>query len=212
LRQYVRSLSEVIALATFPATLGMALVARDAIPWIMGQKWNGMIAPLEVLSVYAAFRSLVALLPKVLTAVGKARFVMRVELVGLFLMPLAFWIGSHWGVAGIAFGWVFAYPVVALALYWKTLQTVEMSVGEYIRALRPALDSSAAMVIAVFAFQRIVPPDHFHWVRLASEIAIGAGVYLGTLTLLHRERVQYFVDAVKRMRGAKKNQAQPAMA
>ena len=57
-----------------------------------------MIAPFQVLCVfYAAIRSIVALLPKVLTAVGNARYVMRVELTGLVLMPIAFWIGSHSG-------------------------------------------------------------------------------------------------------------------
>lgn len=212
LRQYVRSLSEAIALTTFPATLGLALVARQGIPLIMGPKWSGMVAPLEVLSVYAAFRSLVALLPKVLTAVGNARFVMWVELIGLFLMPLAFWIGSHWGIGGIAFGWVFAYPVVALALYWKTLKTVGMSAGEYIRALRPALDGSAAMVVAVLWFQWLVRRSRPTWVHLVVEIGIGAVVYVGVVTLLHRERVTYFLSVAKRFRGTKKNQGQPAVA
>jgi len=212
LRQYFRSLSEVIALATFPATLGLALVARVAIPLIMGPKWKGMIAPLEVLSLYAAFRSLVALLPKVLTAVGIARFVMRVELVGLFLMPLAFWIGSHWGIAGIAFGWVFAYPVVALPLYWKTLKTIGMSAGEYIRALRPALDGSAAMLVTVLWFQWLVRANRANWILLAAEIAVGALVYVGAVMLLHRERLMYFLSVAKRMREARKKQRQPAVA
>ena len=212
LRQYVRSLSEAIALATFPATLGLALVAREAVPLVMGAKWKGMIAPLEVLSVYAAFRSLAALLPKVLTAIGNARYVMRVELVGLFLMPVAFWVGSHWGIGGIAMGWVFAYPIVALALYWKTLKTIGMSAGEYIRALRPALDGSAAMVIAVFGFQWLVPTAHSRLLHLAAKVAIGAVAYLAAVTLLHRERVTYFLGVAKRVRGTRKNQPQPVVA
>ena len=89
-RNYLRSLTEAIALAMFPTTIGLALIARQAVPLIMGPKWNGMIAPLEVLSAYATFRALVALLPKVLTAVGNAGFVMRVELTeGKLLCGLA---------------------------------------------------------------------------------------------------------------------------
>jgi len=203
LRGYVRSLTEVIALATFPATVGLALVARQAIPLVMGPKWNGMIVPLEVLSVYAAFRSIVALLPKVLTAVGNARFVMRVEVTGLVLMPLAFWIGSHWGIGGIAFGWVFAYPLIALPHYWKTLKTIEMSAADYIRALRPALDGSAAMILAVVGFQWMAGSRHSQWLSLLLEIGIGAAVYIGAVTLLHRERVTHFMTIAKRIRGAK---------
>ena len=203
LRHYVRGLTEVIALATFPATVGLALVAREAVPLVMGPKWNGMIAPLQVLSVYAAFRSIVALLPKVLAAVGNARFVMRVEVTGLVLMPIAFWIGSHWGIQGIAFGWVFAYPIIAFAEYWKTLQTIEMGVGDYIGALRPALDGSTAMALAVGAIKWTARSSHSHWLYFVGEVCAGAAVYIATVTLLHGERVRYFLSVANRIRRPK---------
>jgi teichuronic acid exporter len=203
LRQYVRSISEMIALATFPATIGFALVAHLAVPLIMGRKWVGMIAPLQVLLVYAAVRSLVALLPKVLTAVGNARFVMRVEVLGLVLMPIAFWIGSHWGIKGIAYGWVFAYPIIGCAEYWKTMKTIEMGVGDYLRALRPAFDGTIAMVFAVVALQWSLPLDLSPWFRLMVEIAGGAVTYVAAVALLHRQRAMHFLSVAKRIRRPK---------
>jgi teichuronic acid exporter len=200
LRNYVRVLTEAIALAMFPATIGLALVARDAVPLVMGPKWNGMVAPLEVLCVYAAFRSVVSLLPKVLIAVGNARFVMRVEVSGLVLMPIAFYIGSHWGITGIAFGWVFAYPIIALAHYWKVLATIEMGVGDYIRALRPAFDGSVAMAVAVGVLQWTLPSSHFLWLRLMVEIGGGAAVYIATVAVLHPQRAMHFWSIAKRVR------------
>jgi teichuronic acid exporter len=200
LRNYVHVLTEAIALAMFPATIGLALVARDAVPLVMGPKWNGMVAPLEVLCVYAAFRSVVSLLPKVLIAVGNARFVMRVEVSGLVLMPVAFYIGSHWGITGIAFGWVFAYPIIALAHYWKVLATIEMGVGDYIRALRPAFDGSVAMAVAVGVLQWTLPSSHFLWLRLMVEIGGGAAVYIATVAVLHPQRAMHFWSIAKRVR------------
>ncbi len=211
LRNYVRTLSEMIALAMFPATVGLALVAREAVPLVMGPKWNGMIGPLQVLSAYATFRALVALLPKVLTAVGNARYVMRVEVTGLVLMPIAFWIGSHWGLRGIACGWIVAYPVIAGAHYWKTLKTIQMGVGDYIGALRPALHGTAAMIIVVLALQWKLPPTHYRWLHLITEIAAGAAAYLATVLLLHRERVMYFLSVARRIRGPKL-ETQPGVA
>ena len=203
LRRYLWSLTEVIALATFPATVGLALVAREAVPLVMGAKWNAMIAPLQVLGVYAAFRSVIAILPKLLNAVGEARFVMRVEVSGLLLMPLAFWIGSHWGITGIAYGWVVAYPIVALPHYWKTLKTIHMTVGHYISALRPALDGSAAMTIAVGVVKWKMPIFQAHWHHLIFEVVVGAAAYLATITLLHRPRIMYFWSIAKRFRRPK---------
>jgi teichuronic acid exporter len=211
LRRYVRNLSEMISLTMFPATVGLALVAREAVPLIMGHKWNGMIGPLQVLAAYATFRALVALLPKVLTAMGNARYVMRVELAGLVLMPIAFWIGSHWGIRGIALGWICAYPLIALAHYWKTLESIEMSVGEYLAALRPALHGTIVMVLVVFAVQWKLPPTHFKWLHLALEIGAGAVAYVATVVLLHRDRVIYFLSIVKRIRKPKL-ETQPSIA
>ncbi|HTT25189.1 MAG TPA: lipopolysaccharide biosynthesis protein [Candidatus Sulfotelmatobacter sp.] len=203
LRRYVRSITEAIALATFPTTIGIALVAGEAIPLVMGVKWSGMVAPLQVLCVYGAVRSIVALLPKVLTAVGNARFVMCAELAGLFLMPVAFWIGSHWGITGIAYGWVFAYPVIAIAEFWKTVRTIEMRVSDYVRSLRPALDGCAAMIAAVLLLKRLIPSSQSAWHRLFLEIGCGVAVYVAALLLLHRERTRHYLNIAKRMRGPK---------
>jgi O-antigen/teichoic acid export membrane protein len=195
----------------FPVTVGLALVARQAVPLIMGQKWIGMVAPLQVLSVYAGFRAIVALLPKVLTAVGNSRFVMRVEVTGLGVMPLAFWIGSHWGIKGIAFGWVFAYPIVALPHCWKVLKTIDMGVGDYIRALRPALDGSAVMALVIVAFKYGLRSTQPRWFSLLAEIGAGAAVYVITLMLLHRDRVLHFLSIAKGLRRPKV-QAHPGIA
>ncbi|HTS35596.1 MAG TPA: lipopolysaccharide biosynthesis protein [Candidatus Solibacter sp.] len=200
LRYYLRSLTEVISLATFPGTVGVALVAPQAVPLLMGPKWNGMIAPLQVLSAYATFRAIVALLPKLLTAIGHAGYVLRVEVVGLVLMPFAFWFGSHWGIKGIALGWVFAYPVVALLHYWKTLKSIEMDFRDYFRALRPSLDGCIVMTLAVLGLQRLGPMSHSRWLNLILEIMAGAVAYLATIMLLHRARVMYFLDLAKKIR------------
>jgi len=73
LRRYLRTLSEAIALVTFPATIGVALVAHELVPLLLGHKWINMIPPLEILCLYTGFRSVMALVPRVLIAVGNAR-------------------------------------------------------------------------------------------------------------------------------------------
>jgi teichuronic acid exporter len=202
LRRYLRTLTETLAMATFPATIGLALVARDLIPVALGPKWNGVVAPLEILSVYVTFRSIVALLSKLLTAVGNPRFVMWDDLAALIILPTGFYVGSHWGTQGIAWGWVAAYPLVALPLYWKTFKTIEMPVGDYLRALRPALHGTAVMVLAVTLLKWTLAAQPF-LLRLILEIATGAAAYVTTLLLLHRERMMTFLSAARNFRQAR---------
>jgi O-antigen/teichoic acid export membrane protein len=203
LRRYLRTLTETLAMATFPATIGLALVARDLIPFALGPKWDGVIVPLQILSVYVTFRSVVALLGKLLTAVGNPRFVMWDDLAALFILPTGFYIGSHWGTRGIAWGWVAAYPLVALPLYWKTFKTIEMPVRDYLRALRPALNGTVVMVLVVTLVKWAVFAKGSLLLRLVLEIATGAAAYIATLLLLHRERMMTFLRTARNFRQAR---------
>jgi len=203
LRRYLRTLTEGVALATFPATIGLALVSNELIPFALGDRWRGAIVPLQVLAVYTSFRSIVSLLPKVLTSVGNARFVMWNDLRALIILPIAFYIGSRWGTGGIAFGWVLAYPLVALPLYWKAFTTIGMTAGEYVRGLRPAIDATIVMSVAVLLLKWKAPLGHSLLLRLVVEIAVGAAAYVATLLLLHRERATVLLQMVKSFRRKK---------
>jgi len=200
LRRYLRNLTEGLALATFPATVGLGLVARELIPLALGRRWIGVIPSLEVLSVYAAFRSIVALLPKLLTAIGNPRFVMWNDLAALVILPASFYVGSRWGIAGIAWGWVVAYPIIAVPLYRKTFLTIGMKTREYIRALRPALDATIIMTAAVLLLKYLIPAREPLPLRLALEITAGILAYGGTLLLGYRQRVAAFVNTAKSFR------------
>jgi teichuronic acid exporter len=204
-RRYVRTLTEALAVATFPATIGLGLVARELIPLAFGPKWNGVVLPLEVLSAYAAFRSIPAFLAKVLTAVGNARYVMWNDLAALAILPISFYVGSHWGISGIAWGWVVAYPVVAIPLYSKTLRTIGMGTGEFLRALRPALSGTAVMIVAVVTAKYVLPEGQPLLVRLVLEIIIGALAYTGAVLLLHGDRAILYINMARHLRQAEGN-------
>jgi len=200
-RRYLRNLTEGVALLTFPACVGLALVAREFVPIVLGSKWHDAIAPLQILAAYAAFRSIVALLPKVLTAMGNARFVMWNDLATLIVMGSAFYVGSRWGVAGIAWAWFFAYPPVVIPLYRKTFATIEMQVGEYLECIRPALEGTLVMIVGVLTIGRILGPAPL-FARLVVEVGTGVALYSGTLFLRHQKRMARFGQVVRIFRTA----------
>ena len=200
LRRYIRNLSECIALLTFPGCVGLGLVAHEFVPVVMGQKWIGMTGPLAVLSIYAGLRSVVALIPKLLISMGYSRFVMWVDLITLPVLGIAFYIGSHWGITGIAWGWVVAYPWVVLPLYRKAFAAIKMNVMDYLRPLRPALEGTVVMTIAVVLVRHALPGNWTVSVRFVLEILTGVLFYAATLWLRHRERISTIVQMVKTAR------------
>jgi teichuronic acid exporter len=204
LRRYLRGLTEVMALAMFPATVGLGLVAPELVPVALGRKWSAMIPVLQVLCPYIAFRSLTALLDKVLTAAGNPRFVMWTHLAGLIILPCAFYAGSHWGITGIAWGWVLAYPLIAVPTYWKTFRQTEMKWSEYFGSLRPALDGTLVMILAVEILRHVLTEPQPVFLRLALEVAAGGITYVATVLVLHRERALSFFNLARAFRSGPK--------
>jgi len=204
MRRYLRNLTESIALLTFPGCVGLGLVAREFVPVILGKKWEGAIGALSILSIYTAFRSIVALLPKVLVAMGNPKFVMWNDLAALVVLGAGFYIGSHWGITGIAWGWVVAYPWVVLPLYRKTFLTIGMGLREYMRSLRPALEGTIVMVVCVECTVYALSGYRSLILRLALEVAVGVVGYTGILWLRHKERMLTFIEMAKSFRRGEK--------
>jgi PST family polysaccharide transporter len=198
-RRYLRNLTESIALITLPACVGLGIVAPEVVPLVLGRKWEGAIGPVEVLSICAAFRSIVALIPKVLISQGNPRFVMWNSVAMLFVLGPAFYIGSHWGITGIAWAWVVAYPWVVLFMFREVFTKIKMSVAEYIRSLRPALEGTMIMALAVECVGYAVS-DRSLVLRAVLKIAVGVVVYSATLWLRHRQRVLAFVEMARNFR------------
>lgn len=200
LRRYIRNLTEGISLLTFPGCVGLGLVAHEFVPVVLGPKWVGMTGPMEVLSIYAGLRSVVALIPKLLVSMGNSRFVMWVDLVTLPVLGLAFYTGSHWGITGIAWGWVVAYPWVVLPLYRKAFAAIKMNIVEYLRPLRPAFEGTVVMTIAVVSVRHALPGNWIVSLRFVLEILTGVLFYVTILWLRHRERVVAFVQMINHAR------------
>jgi O-antigen/teichoic acid export membrane protein len=200
LRRYLRILTEGLSLLTFPATIGLALVASDFVHLVLGTKWQGTILPLEILAFYASFRCLVTLLPPILNVTGESRFVMRMMQTALILMPTAFYVGSRWGPAGIACGWVVAYPVIALCIWRRTLRKITMPWQDYLGAIRPALTGSLIMAATVEILKRSLTLSFPLSVRFGVEVLAGGAIYVLTLTVFHRDRLSVFWNFVKALR------------
>jgi PST family polysaccharide transporter len=196
--RYVLRLTEGVALISFPAAVGLALVADQFVPLALGERWLGAIWPLRFLALAAALRSLDPLLAQTLNSIGAARTGARIMLVAAVFMPLLFIAGSRWGVAGVAAAWVVGHPVVVMGQHaGGTLRRIGLSLGDYLRALRPAATSSAVMAVAVLATRAVADPRLPPAAAFAAAVAVGAAAYTATVWLLHGDRVRAFAEVIR---------------
>lgn len=192
LRRYLRNLTQGIALVTFPAVFGTAMVAPEFVHLLLGKKWETAIVPLQLLALYASFRAIRTLIAPLLNALGEPRVVKTNSLLILLVLPVCFYIGTHWGITGVAACWVLVYPILSLPLLLAVLQKLEMSKREYFNALWPALSGSIPMVLLVGFLKWSLPTSLPLYLRFGSEILAGAAIYSLTLFALHRERLLAF--------------------
>ncbi|MGE0443067.1 MAG: lipopolysaccharide biosynthesis protein [Gemmatimonadales bacterium] len=198
LRRFFRLATEGLSLLSFPAAAGLALVSRDLVIGLLGDKWEAAIAPMQALAVLAAVRGVSPIFPPLLNMTGHQRAVTQNGVLSVIVMPLGFILGSRWGLAGIAWAWAVCFPLVTTNLLVRSLRAIEMSGAQYLAVLRPAVVSTAVMIALVLLAQRGMAGVH-PVARLVGAIAVGALGYAATLLLVFRSRV----DAIVRgLRGA----------
>jgi teichuronic acid exporter len=205
-RRYLGGLTEAIAVIAFPVAIGLCLVADDAVPLVLGPRWVGVVVPLQLLSLYTAVRSVMPLLPIVLTVCGQARFLMYHGLSLALAFPVAFYLGSRWGTVGIAGAWLLLYPISIVPLFY-VLAKVAMPIGAYLDRLRAPGLSTLAMAASVLGVRALLPDSIHAVVRLCVLVAIGGLVYAGLMLVVFRERVSAFVTTLRAARSGELERA-----
>lgn len=207
LRRYLLILTQGLALVTFPLTIGTALIAEEFVLVVLGEKWEAMIVPLRLLAIGATFTGVYSLIPRALWATGNTRFTMWVSFATAIGMTVAFFIGSFWGIAGIATAWIIAHPLLQTPNYWLAFRRIELRPHIYLKSVWPAFSSVVAMTLTLISLDEMLPADFGLAFELALKIALGAGVYGLTILLLHRDTATATLQTFKQLRSQSAAQA-----
>jgi len=201
LRRYLASLTEGLALITFPASIGLALVADDLVLVMLGDTWRPAIMPLRLLCLWAGMRCVATLWPPVIVATGRSKLNMQFSLVACIILPTLFYFGARWGTTGVALGWLVGYPLVAIPLFLRTvLRLTEMPTRAYLQVLWPAVGATLAMVIVLLGFRLSRPPAWPPSFRLAADVVLGVVTYGTVVVWAHRARLRAFTTLIRTLR------------
>jgi O-antigen/teichoic acid export membrane protein len=133
-----------------PTSAGIALVANEAVVVLLGPKWLPAVPLLRLLCVYAAVRALDVLLPPVLFARHRERFLFWYCLALLIVTPMAAVIGALWyGALGAVVFLTPAYCAVMAIMAKKALAEINGSFSELWSEIWPILAAATAMAAVV---------------------------------------------------------------
>jgi O-antigen/teichoic acid export membrane protein len=175
--------NQVISAVNVPAFLGMAVVAPDFVPVVLGQNWKPAVPVLQFLSLAGVGATLQTLNWSTVQAMGRPGVMLRFRLFSAPVTVLAFVIGLHWGVVGVAASFAVSRFVVTPVSTFITCRTLGVSPG-YVRGealvVGLALVMAAAVAVARLGLVHAGVPAA---VRLAVVVPFGIAVYGGLLLL-----------------------------
>lgn len=177
-----------VALAVFPAYIGLALVAGPAVATLFGPKWAAMTPIVAGLALAMPAFALQIVCSPATNGMGRPRIYMATNGMGAVIFPLLFLVGIRWGPQGLVYAWWAAAPALLAFTWAMTLPQVRVGWGALARALAPAAGATAAMAFAVFAVRAALPPLPPP-AELGALAAAGGAVYFGALMLFARETV-----------------------
>jgi len=189
-----------VACVTLPLCVGLALVSEDLVLVILTDKWISIVPLLRVLACYSVMRSLSVLLPPVLLARYRARFLFSYTLTLLLCMPLAFWVGAAWfGGIGVAAAWALVYPIIMVRMVHEALREIEGSWTMLWEQVRASAGASLLMAIVVLTVQWLCPKTEVvgSFVRLVGTTSVGAVTYVLVMFLFGGQVVQDMWETVR---------------
>jgi len=198
LRRYLLAISDGLSLLTFPACIGMALLADQFVLVVLGPKWAAVVLPLRLLAMCSALRAITTVFPNMLFAMRHSRFAKWNMIVAAVVFPPAFYYSSRWGTPGIALTWIILYPLITAPLVWRTLMATELSVWTYFRSMVPALRACLIMILMVVGVRSATPATWPLVSRFAISVLTGVLSYSAVLFIAERQRIG---DLFRVMRG-----------
>ncbi len=204
-RRYYLIFVEVMSLVVIPLMAGLIMVAPLAVPVVLKAEWMSAVVPLQFLAAFMMVRSLETLSEQVLISQRATKFTMRMSLLNLFIMPMAFYVGArNFGTHGVAASWLVMTPITVCPTIFVLLRRIKIPFLDFALTLWPALVSSGAMALGVYGLQlwlagRAWPPV----VSLIAQIATGGAIYAFLLATVFRRKLVRYIGFARDMRKKK---------
>lgn len=192
--QIFRKLVRFTAFVSFPAMLGLALVAREFIVILLGEKWLESAALLQWLCIMGAFTPLSNLLSNLLIARGHSKTFMwcTIALCAAQLMAVLF--SAQWGIERMIQIYVAINILWLLVWHHFACQEIHVRLTEVMRDLMPYL---LITVVLIYAAQLMTAAIDNIYLCFTIKVAFVGTAYCLVLWLL---RSTVFLEAIDFLR------------
>ncbi len=187
----------VLSITIFPVFMGISCVAPELVTVVLGEKWNAAIIPLQIVSAVMALKMMNITEP-LLFAMGRPDVSVKTIIIGCIIMPIAFYIGTKWGLLGVSLAWLFAYPPYFYIAMKISLKTIGMKFSTYVKQfIMPAIFSGIMYLNVVVTREYFGAQIESDVIQLIVLILIGALTYTSLVIAFQRDSLKQLYSMVR---------------
>jgi O-antigen/teichoic acid export membrane protein len=180
---YLR-MARTVSFGTFPLIIGLGATAKIFIPTIYSNRWDPSVPILEILIVIGFFEA-IAIWGAAAWALGNTRMSVICAVISLIALTIAFSVGVHWGLTGVAWAYVMVSPIIFLVPHFWTNRLMGLRLGALLEAIAPPFCAAAVMGMVIW----VMISEGFrlfssNWINLASYVTLGGVIYASLILLM----------------------------
>ncbi len=182
LRVSFRKVFFVISFLTFSLSFGIIAIAPEFTVLILGEKWEPIILPMQILSLWGLVRALGSTAGPIFRAIGKPHISTKIHVFELILIAALIYPFSLWrGIVGISTALVISIVLANVLTGYYITEVTAVKKSNLVKWVMIPLLISLAMLGSVMSLKYFVLQYNIFF--LISEIFIGAFVFV-SLTYL----------------------------
>jgi O-antigen/teichoic acid export membrane protein len=147
-RAYQRML-RILAITSFPLLIGMFVMAEEFILVLYGSKWTASVTPLRIFLIYALQRSVGSPSGVIYNSLGRPDLGLKINLVVLPFYFGSIFLGSLYGINGIAASVTIVKTISGLAAIYIASRLVGLSSYKILKTLWPPFEN--ALIVGLTA-------------------------------------------------------------
>lgn len=187
------------SIVVFPIMVFMLVLGKPFIDQFFGDKWDGTIFPLKILSLSVMFHMMVNSNTSLIRGLGRPRLEMNLQIVkaSFLYMPLIIVGTYYYGIVGAAMAILFNKVISIFIAQYYLKKLVNISFGELLNSLKaPIIASFISGFFSFILYEYTV----LHYILIGVILAI---TYLGTVYLLMRKELAEIYLKFKKYYGKK---------
>ncbi|ANK12600.1 lipopolysaccharide biosynthesis protein [Erythrobacter neustonensis] len=177
-----------VMLIALPAYAGLAVVAPVLVPVLLGRQWLEIVPLLPIMSAAMVMMTLQILFAPATNARGVPMAALRITMIGSAVMTAAYFIGSHFGLMGFAWGWVGGMAVLTAVTIRLSGGLLGLRLGALARAVWPPAVAALIMAGGAALLLHILPPLP-DLAALAITVTAGIAFYGAALLVIAPDRL-----------------------